>query len=93
MSLEHKSGLSRDNIMSRNITTIEAFVHDMHASNIQKLIVNLEGVGFGRILDLLRVHVQLEQVHLACRTQLLLPGLVAVVHHVHVHHVTWECHI
>ena len=37
--------------------------------------------------------IQLDQVHLACRTQLLLPGLVAVVHHVHVHHVTWECHI
>ena len=36
---------------------------------------------------------QLDQVHLACRTQLLLPGLDAVVHHVHVHHVTWECHI
>ena len=36
---------------------------------------------------------ELDQVHLACRTQLLLPGLVAVVHHVHVHHVTWECHI
>ena len=36
---------------------------------------------------------QLDQVHLACRTQLLLPGLVAVVHHVHVHHVTWKCHI
>ena len=38
-------------------------------------------------------HLKLDQVHLACRTQLLLPGLVAVVHHVHVHHVTWECHI
>ena len=25
---------------------------------------------------------KLDQVHLACRTQLLLPGLVAVVHHV-----------
>ena len=36
---------------------------------------------------------ELDQVHLACRTQLLLPGLVADVHHVHVHHVTWECHI
>ena len=58
MSLEHESGLSRDNFMSRNITTIEAFVHDMRASNVQKLIVYLEGVGFGGILDLLRVHVQ-----------------------------------
>ena len=43
--------------------------------------------------DVLKANSQLDQVHLACRTQLLLPGLVAVVHHVHVHHVTWECHI
>ena len=59
----------------------------------QYRIINGTCFGSDTFTIITKEYQKLDQVHLACRTQLLLPGLVAVVHHVHVHHVTWECHI